>query len=436
MNLSPARLRLIRSVGLLLMLAASVAGFMLLIDLLADTASQGSGDLLAETESDNVFISLPSSASLFALGLAAVALIVALAVIAAPSNWKRSEAGLPRPRWRPFGIAASIALIVGAAGLFLAFSDSSPLFQQQVDAGAIAAAEQEAAGHQVYTEWIAPAGVVVLAAFFFTVILIGFLKPRMLLPVLALWLVAGLFFGFFSSGAIAGLSLFDPIVTLNTPDAFAAEVGKHRTAAIPPADDGAGDDTGVGDGPPAPNEGVADNESDELGEGVGGVGDIGQDAPGEVSEEALIARLNDARNPYDRADAAEALPEHGSDEALRALAHAALYDPSQIVRDAALDAIGEWDFETLVEILQEHPESNVRRAAAAALGRLQDLRAVEPLATALLTDEAAEVRQESAKALRRLGDTEAVSALIQSLREDAVEDVRAESADGARRSGG
>ena len=159
------------------------------------------------------------------------------------------------------------------------------------------------------------------------------------------------------------------------------------------------------------------------------MGDIGQDAPGEVSEEALIARLNDARNPYDRAAAAEALPEHGSDETLRALAHAALYDPSQIVRDAALDAIGDWDFETLVEILQEHPESNVRRAAAAALGRLQDLRAVEPLATALLTDEAAEVRQESAKALRRLGDTEAVSALIQSLREDAVEDVRAESAE-------
>ena len=428
MNLSPTRLRLIRSIGLLLMLAASVAGFMLLIDLLADTASQGSDDLLAEIESDEVFINLPSSASLFALGVAAVALIVALAVIAAPSNWKRSETGLPRPRWLPFGIAASIALIVGTAGLFLAFSDSSPLFQQQVDAGAIAD-EQGAAGHQVYTEWIAPAGVVILAAFFFTVILIGFLKPRLILPVLALWLVAGLFFGFFSSSAIAGLSLFNPIVSLEAPDAYAAEVARHRTVVIPPEGDSGGSDTGVGDGPPAPNEGVADNESDELGEGVGGVGDIGQDAPGEVSEEALIARLNDARNPYDRADAAEALPEHGSDEALRALAHAALYDPSQIVRDAALDAIGDWDFETLVEILQEHPESNVRRAAAAALGRLQDLRAVEPLATALLTDEAAEVRQESAKALRRLGDTEAVSALIQSLREDAVEDVRAESAE-------
>ena len=428
MNLSPTRLRLIRSIGLLLMLAASVAGFMLLIDLLADTTSQGSDDLLAETESDNVFISLPSSASLFALGVAAVALVVALAVIASPSNWRRSEAGLPRPRWLPFGIAASIALIVGVAGLFLAFSDSSPLFQQEAGAGSVTA-EPGAAGHQVYTKWIAPGGVVILAAFFFTVILIGFLKPRLILPVLALWLVAGLFFGFFSSGAIAGLSLFNPIVSLEAPDAYAAEVARHRTVVIPPEGDSEGSDTGSGVVPPAPIEGVADNESDELGEGVGGVGDIGQDAPGEVSEEALIARLNDARNPYDRADAAEALPEHGSDEALRALAYAALYDPSQIVRDAALDAIGEWDFETLVEILQEYPEANVRRAAAAALGRLQDLRAVEPLATALLTDEAAEVRQESAKALRRLGDTEAVSALIQSLREDAVEDVRAESAE-------
>ena len=52
MNLSPTSLRLIRSLSLLIMLAVSVAGFMLLIDLLVDTASQGSGDLLAETESD------------------------------------------------------------------------------------------------------------------------------------------------------------------------------------------------------------------------------------------------------------------------------------------------------------------------------------------------------------------------------------------------
>ena len=157
MNLSPARLRLIRSVGLLLMLAASVAGFMLLINLLAETASQGSDDLLAEIESDNVFISLPSSASLFALGRGSRrAYRCAGSHRFAPSNWRRSETGLPRPRWLPFGIAASIALIVGTAGLFLAFSDSSPLFQQQVDAGAIAA-EQGAAGHQVYTEWIAPA---------------------------------------------------------------------------------------------------------------------------------------------------------------------------------------------------------------------------------------------------------------------------------------
>ena len=418
MNLSPTRLRLIRSVGLLIMLAVSVAGFMLLIDLLADIASQGSGDLLAETESDAAFISLPSSTSLFTLGVAAVAIIVALAVIAAPSNWRRSGAGLPRPRWPSLAIAASIALTVGAAGLFLALADSSPLFQQQVDAGPTGA-EQVASGHRVYGKWIAPIGIVILAAFFFSVILIGFLRPRLILPVLAVWLVASLFFGFFSSGAIAGLSLFDPLVTLKTPDAFAAEVAKHRTADIPPFAGGDGVGPGIGDGPSDP---------DETGTGDGGIGEIGQDAQGKVSEEALIARLNDARDLNDRADAAEALPQHGSDKALRALASATLYDPSQLVRDTSLEAIGEWDFETLVEILQEHPEADVRRAAAAALGRLRDSRAVEPLATALLTDEAAEVREESAKALSKIGDPEAVSALIQSLREDEEENVRAASA--------
>ena len=404
MNLSPTRLRVLRSIGLLLLLAASVAGFMMLIDLLADTTPQDTRDLLAESDSQPDFISLPSSGSLFAIGLATVAIFIALAVIAAPSNWRRSETRLPRPRWTSLGIAAVLALIIAVAGLFLAFADSSPLFQQQTGAES-AGAVDVAGGHEVNANWIAPAGVALLAAFFFTVILIGFLRPRLVLPVLALWLAVSLFFGFFSSNAIAGLSLFNPVVSLQVPDAFAEEIAQHRTVVLSPNIDG--------EGIPGPGD------QDDL---------ATEDAPGEISEEALIARLNGARDPTDRADAARQLAEYGSDEALEALAHAGLYDPSQLVQDEAIDAITEWDFETLVEILQEHPESNIRRAAAAALGRLNDPRAVEPLATALLTDEAAEVRHESAKALRRLGDTEAVSPLIQSLLQDDVSDVRTEAA--------
>ncbi len=419
MNLSPTRLRLIRSVGLLLMLAVSVAGFMLLIDLLADTASGSSDDLLAEADSDEVLISLPSSASLFALGVAAVALIVALGVIAAPSNWRRSGVGLPRPSWRPLGIAAAIALIVAAAGLFLAFSDSSPLFQQQAETAA-GAAGQGAAGHQVDTEWLAPIGVVILATFFFTVILIGFLRPRLILPVLALWLAASMFFGFFDSSAIAGLRLFNPVITLPASDAFAVEVARHRTTDLSPDSQDVGNVApGTDDGPQSPGDG---DTAGMLG------GEYGQDAPGEITEEAVIARLRYARDPADRASAADQLPGFGSDDALRALAHAWLNDPSPVVRERAIDAVTEWDFETLVEILQEHPERVVRQAAAAALGRLNDQRAVEPLATALLTDESPDVRQESAKALSRLRGSDGVSALIQSLQRDAADDVRGESA--------
>ena len=427
MHLSPTRLRVVRSIALLLLLAASVAGFMMLIDLLAETTPQDTNDLFAEADSQPDFINLPSSGSLFAIGLATVAIIVALAIIAAPSNWRRSQAGLPRPRWTSISIAGVLALIIVVAGLFLAFADASPLFQQQIGAES-AAATEVAEGHEVDTNWVAPAGVALLAAFFFTVILIGFLRPRLVLPVLALWLAASLFFGFFSSSAIAGLSLFDPLISLKAPDAFADEVAKHRTTVSSPTinDD---DVPGPGDPSSDPDDSLGNSGlEDPATENAGAINDVGQDAPGEITEAALIARLHGASGPDDRADAAQELAGFRSDVALEALAYAGLYDPSQLVKDEAIDAITEWDFETLVELLQEHPEPTIRRAAAAALGRLDDPRAVEPLATALLTDEAAAVRQESAKALRRLGDPEAVSPLIQSLLQDEDSSVRAEAA--------
>lgn len=433
MHLSPTRSRVLRSIGLLLLLTASITGFTILIDLLAETTPQNTRDLLAETDSPGDFISLPSSGPLFAIGLATVAIIVALAVVAAPSNWRRSENGLPRPRWASMVIAAAFALIIVVAGLFLAFADASPLFQQQTGAESAPAAGV-AGSHEVNANWVAPAGIVILAAFFFTVILIGFLRPRLVLPVLAAWLVASLFFGFFSSSAIAGLSLFDPVVSIKTPDAFAAEVARHRTAVVPPGAEGdgipeSGAPSPTPDDPPAPDGPPGIGAEDDLAaEGVGDVSDVGQDAPGEVSEEAVIARLEGAGDPADRALAAQQLAEFGSDDALEALAHARLYDPSQLVREEAADAITEWSFEALVELLQEHPEPVVRRATAAALGRLNDPRAVEPLATALLTDEAAEVREESAIALRRLGNTEAVSSLIQALLQDEDSSVRTEAA--------
>ena len=363
MNLTPTRLRIIRSIGLLFLLAMSVAGFMLLIDVLAESALPDTRDPLAQTETDEASINLPGSASLFTAGVVVVAIIVALALIGSPTNWRRSQRGLPRPKFAQLGIAVALALIVAAVGLFLAFGESSPLFQETVDGGA----SSITAGHEVATEWVAPAGVVILAAFFFSIILTGFLRPRFVLPVLGLWLAASIFFGFFSSSAVAGLSLFEPVVNLKVPGTFASEVARHRTVVVLPDDLAPDDDTAADVAPPGPGQTV-----------VGGIPsttpiatEVAQIVPGEIPEAALIARLNDARDPRDRADATAPLADYRSDPALVAISTAYILDPSQIVKDAAVDAIiQEWTYEELVAFLREHPDYQVPPRRCRRIGRI------------------------------------------------------------------
>jgi HEAT repeat protein len=59
-------------------------------------------------------------------------------------------------------------------------------------------------------------------------------------------------------------------------------------------------------------------------------------------------------------------------------------------------------------------DSEVRRAAATALGQLKDTRAVEPLLSAL-HDTDSEVRRAAAEALGQLGDARAVEPLLSTL---------------------
>jgi len=55
----------------------------------------------------------------------------------------------------------------------------------------------------------------------------------------------------------------------------------------------------------------------------------------------------------------------------------------------------------------EHEDSNVRRLAASALGKLRDPRAVRPLLILLEREERPQVRQYAVKALGRIGDPQA-----------------------------
>jgi HEAT repeat protein len=79
-------------------------------------------------------------------------------------------------------------------------------------------------------------------------------------------------------------------------------------------------------------------------------------------------------------------------------------------RRAAIRTLGAiWQFPEIVELGDENAE--IREAAAEMIGRLGDLRAVEPLVTAL-HDSDTEVRRIAAEALGNLGDSRAVEPLL------------------------
>jgi len=81
---------------------------------------------------------------------------------------------------------------------------------------------------------------------------------------------------------------------------------------------------------------------------------------------------------------------------------AALEDGDKSVQSAAAQALGRLEdsraLEPLVAALK-HADANVRREAAVPLGNLRDLRAVDPLIAAL-KDENSDVRERAALALR------------------------------------
>jgi HEAT repeat protein len=165
----------------------------------------------------------------------------------------------------------------------------------------------------------------------------------------------------------------------------------------------------------------------------------------------LTRHIADLRNEEVsvRRDAAETLGKMGDVRAVEPLLTAAVSDTDAIVRSSAAMALQHVDearavksligvlceanwfrrwyaTEALVRIGKnavpalvaalEDPDSNVRRHAARALGKIGEARAVKPLAAAL-RDGHEEVRREAAQALREIGDVVAVTSLIEALRD-------------------
>lgn len=80
------------------------------------------------------------------------------------------------------------------------------------------------------------------------------------------------------------------------------------------------------------------------------------------------------------------------------------------------------DIEGLIKALEYQEDQNVRLAAASALGRIKDSRAVEPLISAL--EDHPRVREVAALALGEIGDPRAVRGLVTILGDDSWEEGR------------
>lgn len=101
-----------------------------------------------------------------------------------------------------------------------------------------------------------------------------------------------------------------------------------------------------------------------------------------------------------------------------------LQSQDSTIREAAAAAVGDLNdtraVEPLIKVLQEDKDSDVRGAAAISLGRIKDIRALDPLLEAL-QDKDSLVRSSAANGLGWLDDQRAVDALIRALKDESYE---------------
>ena len=194
--------RLARDIGILLILAAALTGFFLLLNLLVALISSGPQDLLAVTPYGDEDIALPSGVDLLAFGVIALSIILAAVVLFVTQSWS-SRRGLLRPSV-PSVLGALIAIGLVAAGRYIALSGalSEEIIYDQ---------------HQAQRSLLQPMGLVIVSALILSIVIVGTLSPRFLLPLPAIWLVVGGIYGFLDTRPLRGLYLFSHPSLLQRP---------------------------------------------------------------------------------------------------------------------------------------------------------------------------------------------------------------------------
>ena len=140
---------------------------------------------------------------------------------------------------------------------------------------------------------------------------------------------------------------------------------------------------------------------------------------GPLAVPPLLARLEGAETAAERWAAADALGRIGDSRAVARLLRA-LEDPAMTVRRASIVALLRLEamnaVPRIVRLLEEDQSGGVRVIAAGVLGKFEDPRAVPALVRAL-ADAQWYVRQASATALGQIGDQRAIAALEKATRD-------------------
>ena len=195
-----------------LLLVGAVTGFVLLINFLGSLTASGPDDLLASKPSSEDYVTLRSSAQMFAFTVTAVGLVVAIVVLSTLTPW--SQAGRLA---RLLRFLMYVLVSVAAVGLYCFLAPSFGLSGGR-DPGV---GEPFEANRIVDTKWV-----VMLACFCFSLALAGAFAPRLLPIVIVGCLAFGLIFGLFDYSRLGALGLVNQTQQVQVSAAFAAEVEK------------------------------------------------------------------------------------------------------------------------------------------------------------------------------------------------------------------
>ena len=180
-----------RQVGLLLLLLAALAGFFLLLSVLVPLVSSGPEDIFAVRPSDAVLVGLPSGVGFVSLSVAFVSVALGLTMVLVTQRRP-----LRLSSFRSLSVPAVAGTLVAATliavGVYIAISGTL---------GEGVSYDR----HPVERSRLQPVGLAVLSGLFLLVTIVGVLKPRLLLPLLLLGLLAALLFWRMDCSAIDGL---------------------------------------------------------------------------------------------------------------------------------------------------------------------------------------------------------------------------------------